>query len=78
MKTIKLSLQISDMMCEGCVSNIKNALKELEGVENVDISLEHKSADLSYNPDKTKQDTIYKAIEEAGYSVDTAKQLAGS
>lgn len=76
MESIKISLQISDMMCEGCQENIRNTLQDLEGIESLEVSLEHKNAEISYNPDKLSQDKINEAINEAGYSVDSAKQLA--
>lgn len=75
MKKTKISLQISDMMCEGCEENIRNALESLDGIEETNVSLEHKSAEVAYNPDRTNQEKMSEAIEEAGYTVDSAKQL---
>lgn len=75
MKKTKISLQISDMMCKGCEKNIRNALENLDGVVETSISLEHKSAEIAYNSDRTNQEEISKAIREAGYSVDSAKKI---
>ncbi len=76
MTTTKISLQISDMMCEGCQSAIQETLEWLDGIIETHVSLEHKSAEIAYNPDKINQEKISEAIKEAGYTVDSAKQLA--
>ena len=57
---------IEGMTCNHCVANVKNALSEITGVENVKINLEQKNAvvDGDYNAEDVKI-----AIEKAGYKV---------
>lgn len=65
-----LELQISGMSCGHCVSAVKNALQELDGVEvkNVEIG----SAIVDYDPSRSSPGAIESAIEDAGYQVGPA------
>ena len=42
----ELTLEISDMKCEGCVNAVRDALSGLSGVHNVNVSLKDKTATL--------------------------------
>ena len=61
-KTIK----IEGMMCQHCVAHVKKALESLDGVENVEVNLKKKTATLTT---EVENETLIKAIEEAGYTV---------
>jgi copper ion binding protein len=62
-----LELEISGMSCGHCVSAVKTALQELDGVDvkKVDIG----SATVDYDPSRSSPAAIENAIEEAGYEV---------
>lgn len=60
-----VTFQITGMSCGHCVSAVKQALAEVDGVkvENVAIG----QAVVSYEPDKTKTAAITDALADAGY-----------
>lgn len=55
---------VEGMTCNHCVSNVSSALKEIEGVEKVEISLANKQAILE---GVVTDEEIIKAIDKAGY-----------
>lgn len=60
-------ISIEGMSCEHCVKAVTNALKEVDGVEDVSVSLEAKNAVVKgENLDENK---LKEAVEEAGYDV---------
>ena len=38
--------QVSGMTCQGCAASVKNLLRKVPGVKNVDVSLEHNKATI--------------------------------
>lgn len=63
---MKKKILIEGMNCGHCVNHVKTALEEL-GAENIDVSLEKKSATAEFS-DISEKD-IKLAIEDAGYDV---------
>lgn len=59
-------IRIDGMGCEGCVSTVESALKEVAGVERVDVSLEAGEARVEAADDVTVEDLVA-AVVEAGY-----------
>ncbi|HOK63302.1 MAG TPA: cation transporter [Soehngenia sp.] len=60
-------ISIEGMSCEHCVKAVTNALKEVDGVEDVKVNLEAKNAVVKgTNLDDNK---LKGAVEEAGYDV---------
>jgi len=49
--------------------HVENAIKELDGVSEVKVSLEEGKADITYDPSKVTLDDIKAAVDEAGYEV---------
>lgn len=65
---MKKKLIIEGMSCGHCVMHIKNALLEIQGVKNVDVNLNSKTAIVEM--EKEVEDTILKeAIDDAGYEM---------
>lgn len=63
-------LNVSNMTCGGCVSQITKVLKEVDGVSDVSVSLENGTAKVSYKADKVEDETltaIIAVITKAGY-----------
>ena len=60
-------ISIEGMSCEHCVKAVTNALKEVEGVEEVKVSLEEKNAVVKGN--NLDDEKLNGAVEEAGYDV---------
>lgn len=65
---MKKKLIIDGMMCQNCVKHVTKALTELEGVFDVTVSLEEKSAEITVT-EKITDDTLKKAIADAGYEL---------
>jgi copper ion binding protein len=65
-----LELQISGMSCGHCVSAVKNALQELDGVQVKKVEIG--SASVDYDPARSSPSAIENAIEDAGYQVGPA------
>lgn len=59
-------LKIEGMMCEHCKARVEKALKAVAGVENVEISLENKTAIVTGNADPA---ALKQAVIDAGYQV---------
>ncbi len=71
---MKKIIYIEGMSCGHCVRHVEEALKELAGVEGVNVNLKEKYAivDLSNNID----DVILQAVvEDAGYDVAVIKNM---
>lgn len=66
MKEIKLS--INGMVCTGCENRVKNALKTLEEVDNVEANYENGSVIISATKDLDKS-KIIKKIEDLGFEI---------
>lgn len=72
--TERINLQVSGMSCQHCVSSVKNSVMALEGVEQVDVSLENGSVDVTYNNSDLEINQIAMAIEDQGYDVESLKE----
>lgn len=60
-----ISLSISGMDCEGCVKSVSEAVRTVEGVEEVVVSLDKGTATVKgTNIDLTK---VFAAVDDAGY-----------
>jgi len=63
------TIPVYGMSCEHCVKAVVNALNALNGVKNVEVSLEGKSAKVVYNEELTGLSELESAIIEEGYQV---------
>ena len=58
-------LKISGMSCGHCVSHVKSALENIEGVSQSDVSLENHEAEVTLSGEVVDADLIA-AVEAAG------------
>lgn len=65
---MKKNIMIEGMSCMHCVGRVKNALEEMEGVKEVTVDLEGKSATINLEKD-IEDDILKEKIEDAGYDV---------
>ena len=65
---MKKTLNIEGMVCMNCVKHVDKALREVQGVQNVTVSLENKSAQVQLGQDVTDA-VLRTAVEDAGYEV---------
>ena len=68
METVRLG--IDGMTCQGCVASVTRVLKAVPGVQDVDVSLQTRSASVSYDTARTGVQAMRTAIEDAGYGVE--------
>ncbi len=61
-----VTVKIKGMMCERCVAHVEEALRGLDGIERLEVSLKENSARLWGAPDRA---LVKSAIEKAGYRV---------
>lgn len=64
----EICLNVEGMMCSGCENRVKNALRNIEGVENVvaDHTTQLVKVTLQAN---INENTIKECIEELGFDV---------
>ena len=61
-------IKIEGMACEHCTSRVQDSLLKIDGVQEVEMSLESKCAKIKAD-ESVSNDILKKAIEEAGYKV---------
>jgi copper chaperone CopZ len=65
----KIILDLPAMYADHHVLNVRDALTELDGIEEVYASSAWKQVMISYDPAKIKQPAIEEALSNAGYHV---------
>lgn len=71
----KIKMTVNDMVCSACQSAVKKAIKSLNGVTNVEVSLENKMAFISYDPLKVKPEQIQRAVNNKGYTAGKPQEV---
>ena len=64
-KTVTLAVQ--NMTCPLCPITVKKSLEKVSGVSAVKVDFDHKTATVTYDPDKTQPVTLTQATANAGY-----------
>ena len=57
------------MSCEGCVKSVTRALQAVPGVQKVQVLLDERRAEVTYDPARTGVAELKRAVENAGYEV---------
>jgi mercuric ion binding protein len=68
-----VTLNVDNMTCELCPITVKESLAKVPGVTNVDVSLEAKTAIVTFDDAKTTTDSLMGATTNAGYPSHLAK-----
>lgn len=73
-----VTLEVPGMNCAACPITIKKALKDVNGVEKVNVTYEPKEAVVTFDDKKTSVDSLRDATKNAGYpsNVKTASTAA--
>ncbi len=66
--TETMTIPISDMSCANCAEANATALEETPGVRTADVNYATDEAQVTYNPREVTKESLYAAIEDAGYS----------
>ena len=64
-----ITLNVVGMTCGHCKAAVTGALKELPGVDEVNVDLETGKVDVSFDSDKVNIDEMKEAIEDQGYDI---------
>lgn len=70
----EVSLKITGMTCASCADNVEKAISELKGVYNANVNLATEKARVEYRPDLVSISDMRKAVEEAGYGVESEEK----
>jgi len=62
-----VTLDMQNMTCAMCKFTIKKALQGVEGVQKVSVDADAKTADVTFDPQKTSIEALIKATTNAGY-----------
>ncbi len=65
---MKKTIKIEGMQCNHCKMTVEKALSAMEGVTNVEVSLENKTATIE-STKEIDENQIKQLIEEAGFEV---------
>jgi len=63
------ALNVNGMTCGHCKATVEKAVSAVDGVSEVAVDLAAKTVTVSYDPDKTGEANLKRAIEDQGYSV---------
>ncbi len=63
------TISVSGMTCQHCKMAVERAVRELQGVTQVEVKLESGQVAVSYDENLVQEPQIIEAINEAGYSV---------
>jgi len=63
----RVTIPVSGMHCDHCVSRVKASLAKLGGVKSVDVNLEKGQAVVAYEKGKVAPAKLAEAIEAAGF-----------
>ncbi|KXA97069.1 ATPase [candidate division MSBL1 archaeon SCGC-AAA259I14] len=72
--TEEVSLKTTGMTCASCADNVEKAISKLEGVYNANVNLATEKARVEYRPDLVSISDMRKAVEEAGYGVESEEK----
>ncbi len=60
-------IPVEGMSCIACVARVRKTLKDIEGVSEVNVSLEKREAEILIEPKKISLEKLTKAIDTLGY-----------
>lgn len=62
-RVVTLNLSIDGMHCKSCVLNIEENIGQLPGVQNIQVSLENRTAQVQYDPARISPAALQRAVE---------------
>lgn len=66
---MKKTIKVQGMSCGHCEKAVTDALKELDGVKEVNVHLDTGNVDVTYDEEKVTNEAMEESIEEQGYDV---------
>lgn len=65
----QVTLKVTGMHCGGCVASVEKSLKSLAGVNSASVNLKEGKATVDYDPARTNEKEMAKAVKSAGFGV---------
>lgn len=62
-----VTLDVNNMTCALCPIMVKKSLEKVSGVNLVKVDFDKKTAIVTFDPDKTRPETLIQATTSAGY-----------
>lgn len=72
-KTRAAVLKVEGLSCASCVGQVKHTLKQVNGVTEVDVSLQNREARVQYDPAKVSPEALAAAVNNLGYKATLTK-----
>lgn len=69
---------LTNAHCGNCKIKIEKALKKVNGVEEANLDLTSKVAEVKFNPSQTNPEALVNAIQKAGYEASIYKEGSGN
>lgn len=63
------SFNVPSISCSICSGKIRESLKNVKGIGNIDVDLKSQSVNIEYNPTEIKSDEIRSKISSLGYEI---------
>jgi len=63
------TIKIKGMTCMGCVNSIKNVLKNVPGIAQLEVTLDPAQAIVQFDPENTSLSQLKETIIDAGFDV---------
>lgn len=67
----EIILNVEGMTCSSCVRHVEGALRELEGIEAVEVKLKDGTVKVAHDASRATIDRIIEALSDAGYEAHT-------
>lgn len=69
------SFHVAGMTCGSCVSRVTNALRSIDGVGNVNVSLAGAAATVEFDQQLTTPEQLQAAVRKAGYETKSVQAV---
>ena len=63
------TIKIKGMTCMGCVNSIKNVLRNVPGIAQLEVTLDPAQAIIQFDPENTSLSQLKETIIDAGFDV---------
>jgi len=73
----KLNIKIGGIHCAGCKTLIEEEVKNLKGVEKIEVNYPENSCQVEYDDNKINENEIFTTIEKLNYKVNKNLKLLG-
>lgn len=70
----RTTISLPTLQCGSCVKKVEKALKKVDGVLEVSVSLDSKQAEVTFDNTVTNVKELEKAITSAGYDANAEKR----